>query len=120
MTRHDDIVHLRHMLDHAREAGAMLEGKEREDLQSARMLELALVRLIEIVGEAAARVTPESQERYPLIPWREVVGMRNRLVHGYDSVDLDVLWDTIEDDLPPLIAELERILGETEERDANS
>lgn len=120
MTRHDDIVRLRHMLDHAREAVAMLAGKERADLQSERMLELALVRLIEIVGEAAARVSPEGQERYPLIPWREVVGMRNRLVHGYDSVDLDVLWDTIEDDLPPLIAELERILGETEERDANS
>jgi uncharacterized protein with HEPN domain len=102
------------MLDHAREAIAMLAGKERADLQSERMLELALVRLIEIVGEAAARVSPESQTRYPLIPWRQVVGMRNRLVHGYDSVDLDVLWDTIEDDFPPLIAELKRILGETE------
>ena len=92
----------------------MLAGKERADLQSERMLELALVRLIEIVGEAAARVSPESQTRYPHIPWRQVVGMRNRLVHGYDSVDLDVLWDTIEDDFPPLIAELKRILGETE------
>ena len=76
MTRHDDIVRLRHMLDHAREAVAMVEGKKRADLQTERMLELALVRLIEIVGEAAARVSPEGLERYPLIPWREVVGMR--------------------------------------------
>lgn len=120
MTRHDDIVRLRHMLDHAREAVAMVAGKERADLESERMLELALVRLIEIVGEAAARVSPEGQAQYPLIPWREVVGMRNRLVHGYDSVDLDVLWDTIEDDLAPLIAEFERILGESEQRDVNS
>jgi uncharacterized protein with HEPN domain len=73
MTRHDDIVRLRHMLDHAREAVAMLTGKKRADLQSERMLELALVRLIEIVGEAAARVNPEGQALYPLIPWREVV-----------------------------------------------
>ena len=120
MPRHDDTVRLRHMFDHAREAVAMLAGKERADLQSERMLELALVRLIEIVGEAAARVSPEGQAQYPLIPWREVVGMRNRLVHGYDSVDLDVLWDTIEDDLPPLIAELERIIRETEHRELNS
>ena len=112
MTRHDDIVRLRHMLDHAREAVAMVAGKERANLRSERMLELALVRLIEIVGEEAARVSPEGQTRYPLIPWREVIGMRNRLVHGYDCVDLDVLWDTIEVDLPPLIAALERIIGE--------
>ena len=61
MTRHEDIVRLRHMLDHAREAVAMVAGKERADLQSERMLELALVRLIEIVGEAAARVSPEGR-----------------------------------------------------------
>ena len=80
----EDEVRLRHMLDHAREAVAMVAGKQRSDLQCERMLELALVRLIEIVGEAAAKVSAEGQERYPLIPWREVVGMRNRLVHGYD------------------------------------
>ena len=72
------------------------------------MLELSLVRLIEIVGEAAARVSLERRTLYPSIPWREVIGMRNRLVHGYDSVDLDVLWDTVELDLPPLIIELEK------------
>lgn len=119
MTRHDDRVRLRHMLDHAREAVAMITGKGRTDLQRQRMLELALVRLIEIVGEAAARVSPEGQAEYSFIPWREVVGMRNRLIHGYDSIDLDVLWDTIEDDLPPLIDELERILDEDEKEHKN-
>jgi len=73
----------------------MIAGKKREDLGVERMLELSLVRLIEIVGEAAARVSPERRTRYPSIPWREVIGMRNRLVHGYDSVDFDVLWDTV-------------------------
>ncbi len=110
MTQHNDTIRLRHMLDHAQEAVAMVGGKDRSDLHRDRVLELALVRLVEIIGEAAARVSPETQDRYPGIPWKEVVGMRNRLVHGYDSVDLDVLWDTLEDDLPPLIAELEQIL----------
>jgi len=116
---HEDEIRLRHMLDHAREAVAMIAGKERADLQQERMLELALVRLVEIIGEAAARVDPDVQGGHPSIPWRQVVGMRNRLVHGYNSVDLDVLWDTIEDDLPPLIAELERIFGEKLQRDKN-
>ena len=110
MTRHDDKVRLQHMLEHAREAVAMIEGKNRSDLFQQRILELALTRLIEIIGEAATKISPEAQNKYTLIPWREVIGMRNRLVHGYDSIDLNVLWDTIEDDLPPLIEALEKIL----------
>ncbi|UCD32763.1 MAG: hypothetical protein JSV38_02410 [Desulfobacterales bacterium] len=73
MTRHDDKVRLQHMLDHAQEAVAMIKGKKRSDLLQQRMLELALTRLIEIVGEAAAKVSQEAQEKYTLIPWREVV-----------------------------------------------
>jgi len=98
------------MLDHAREAVAMIKGKERTDLLHNRMLELSLIRLIEVIGEAAARVSPDGQAKYPSIPWPQAVGMRNRLVHGYDQVDLDVLWDTIKYDLPPLIKALEKIL----------
>jgi uncharacterized protein with HEPN domain len=110
MTQHDDEIRLRHMLEHAREARGMIQGKERADLLKDRILELALVRLIEIVGEAAARVSPEGCRKYSGVPWPQIIGMRNRLVHGYDQVDLDVLWDTIEHDLPPLVVELERIL----------
>jgi uncharacterized protein with HEPN domain len=76
-----------------------------------KMMGLSLVRLVEIIGEAAARVGTESRENYPSIPWLQIVGMRNRLIHGYDAVDLDVLWDTITDDLPPLIDELKKILS---------
>jgi len=115
MTQHDDMVRLRHMLDGAREAVAMAEDGTRADLDSNRMLELALVRLIEIVGEAAARVSEAGKARIPLIPWRQVVSMRNRLIHGYDAVDRDVLWDTLREDLPPLIEELRAVL-ETAER----
>lgn len=110
MTRHDDKVRLKHMLAHAQEALSVVSGKQRQDLNRDRILELALVRLIEIIGEAAGRVSPEGQEKYSSIPWPQIIGMRNRLVHGYDQVDLDVLWDTIEFDLPPLILRLQRIL----------
>ena len=111
MTQHDPHLRLRHMLDHAREAVEMIRGRERRDLDRDRMLELSLVRLVEIVGEAASRITRADQTRYPTIPWPQVTGMRNRLVHGYDTVDLQILWDTVTDDLPPLIAALESVLG---------
>jgi len=112
MTRHDDTMRLRHMLDYATEAVEMAGGRQQRDLESDRQLSLALTRLVEIVGEAAARVSAEGRERWQGIPWRGVVGLRNRLVHGYDAVDMDILWAIVQDDLPPLIAELSRILGD--------
>jgi uncharacterized protein with HEPN domain len=98
------------MLDHAREAIAFAHGRTRAELDTDRMLELALVRLIEITGEAAARVTSEFQAIHGQVPWPQIAAMRNRLVHGYDDIDHDVLWDTIHKDLPGLVDGLERIL----------
>lgn len=110
MSQHDDQVYLKHMLDHAREAVEMVAGKTQADLARHRMLELALIRLVEIIGEAATRVGNEMKSSNPQVPWREIIGMRNRLTHGYDTVDLKVLWDTILEDLPPLISDLEKII----------
>jgi uncharacterized protein with HEPN domain len=101
------------MLDHAREAVAMATGKTRDDLDLDRKLNLALVRLLEIVGEAAGKATDEDRQRCAAIPWAQIVGLRNRLIHGYDSVDFDVLWQIVTMDLPRLIADLERCLGES-------
>jgi uncharacterized protein with HEPN domain len=98
------------MLDNTREAMAIAADRRRADLDSDRLLELGLVRLIEIIGEAAAKVTDDFRSAHPQIPWPQIVAMRNRLVHGYDEIDLDVLWDTVGDDLPPLAAELEKLL----------
>lgn len=110
MSQHDDQVYLKHMLDHAREAVEMVAGKAQADLGRNRMLELALTRLIEIIGEAATRISSEMKSGNPQVPWREIIGMRNRLTHGYDTVDLKALWDTITEDLPPLITDLEKII----------
>src|SRR5262245_16118835 len=106
-----DLIRLRHMLDAAREATGFAAGKQRMALNDDRMLVLALVKCLEILGEAAARVSPETRARYPEVPWQVIVGMRNRLIHVYFSVNLDVVWQTVASDLPPLARTLEAILG---------
>ena len=98
------------MLEHAREAVALVGGKDRSDLDISRMLSLALVRLIEIVGEAANRVAKTRQRQLSQVPWPQIIGMRNRLIHGYDVVDLDIVWQTVTEELPPLITILEKIV----------
>ena len=113
MPSHDTDVRLRHMLDAAREAAQMAQGKTRADLDTDRPLNLSLVRLLEIVGEAASRVPVVERAQYSGIPWVQIVGLRNRLIHGYDNVDFDILWEIVTQDLPPLIAELEKISSST-------
>jgi uncharacterized protein with HEPN domain len=111
MARHDGAVSLRQMLDYASEALEMVRGHVRADLDSDRKLNLALVRLLEILGEAANRVPRAEQEKYPRLPWSQLISLRNRLIHGYDEVDLDILWQIVVRDLPSLTDELERIVG---------
>jgi uncharacterized protein with HEPN domain len=112
MTLHDPKVSVRHMLDHAREAVEMVRGRSRADLDTDRKLNLALVRLVEVIGEAANRVPDDFRSRHPQVPWRQTVGMRNRMVHGYDVIDFDILWSVLQKDLLPLIEALEKIVNE--------
>jgi uncharacterized protein with HEPN domain len=106
----DDSIRLRHMLDAAREAVSFARSKNRRSLDRDRMLALALVKSIEIVGEAASKISKERREELPQIPWPSIINMRNRLIHAYSDIDLNVLWKTVLEDLPPLIAELEKIV----------
>ena len=92
MTLHNPLVSVRQMLDHTREALEMVGGRSRADLDADRQLNLALVRLVEVIGEAAGRVPEAFRLRHPQVPWRATVGMRNRLIHGYDVIDFDILW----------------------------
>jgi len=108
--RGDDRVRLQHMLDAAHEAVAFTQGRVREDLDADRMLTLSLVKEIEIIGEAANQVSETTREQLPGIPWADITGMRNRLVHVYFDINLDILWRTAQHDLPPLIGVLERVL----------
>ena len=112
MPRRDFRTSLLQMRDHAREALEMVQDRTRADLDSDRMLNLALVRLLEILGEAANRVPAEDRARHPRIPWGELIGLRNRLIHGYDQVDFDILWQILTRDLPRLLPEIEQVLSE--------
>ena len=109
--RPDDRIRLQHMLDAARKAAHFAEGRDRSDLEVDDLVAHGLVRLIEIVGEAAARVSVETRADLPSLPWPAMVGMRNRLVHGYYEIDMDRVWDTLVHDLPPLIEALDRHLS---------
>lgn len=106
----DDNIRLRHILDAGKEALAFSSGKTRKDLNTNRMLVHSLVRVIEIIGEAASKVSDDLKGSHPEIPWADIVGMRNHLIHAYFDVDLDILWNTVTKDLPPLISKIEQII----------
>ena len=108
----DDVQRLRHMLDAAREALTFVQGRVAEDLVQDRLLLLAVVKEIEIIGEAAGKITVEGRNAAPEIPWRKITAMRNRLIHGYYNWDLDVIWATLTRSLPVLADAVEKVLAE--------
>lgn len=107
----DDVIRLRHMAEAAEAALRFCHGRTRADVESDDMLRFALTRAVEIIGEAANKVSAEARAQIPGIAWPAVVGMRNRLVHAYFDVDSQILWTTVEDRLPSLLAEVKRVLS---------
>ncbi len=107
----DDNVRLRHMLDAARQALQFAQGRTRADLDRDLMLVFSLVKAIEIIGEAASQVSEIGRENVSDIPWADIIGMRNRLVHAYYDINREILWQTVRRDLPPLVATLEHVLS---------
>ena len=106
----DDLTRLRHMYDAASEALSFAESENRGRLDTDRKLVLALTKCVEIIGEAASKITNETKSRHSDIPWVVIVGMRHHLVHGYYDIDLDRVWNTIVHDLPPLVDALQKLL----------
>lgn len=109
MCSKEDVVRMHHILDAAKEAVSFAQNKTRKSLDKNRMLVLSLVKDVEIIGEAATSVSKECREKYAEIPWRSLIGMRNRLIHAYFDINLDVVWQTVTEDIPTLIAALEKI-----------
>ena len=105
-----DAISIRQMFDHADEARQLAVGRVRADLDTDRLFQLAMTRLLEIVGEAAGRVSVSTRDQHPQIAWSEIVALRNRLIHGYDAVDCDVMWQIVQLDVPVLAAELRAIV----------
>ena len=110
MSRRDDVVLLRDMLNTARTAVGAIQGRRQSDLSSDVVWALGLAKCLEIIGEAAARLSEPTRGRYPEIPWQPIIGMRNRLVHAYFDIDPEQVWKALTEDLPPLIEQLECVL----------
>ncbi|MDE0335875.1 MAG: DUF86 domain-containing protein [Defluviicoccus sp.] len=108
--RRDDASFLLDMLVAARDAVAFAAGLSFSEFARDQRTQLAILKSVEIVGEAASRVSADTVQGNPSIPWREIVGMRNRLVHAYFEIDLRLVWDTVVDDLPALISQLEPLV----------
>lgn len=109
-----DIIRVRHMYDATLEALQFAKGRSRSSLKSDRMLTLALLKELELIGEAASKITESFRSRHPTVPWSAIVATRNRLIHGYFDIDLDIVWRTIEGELPALAALLTKVLNEVD------
>ena len=105
----DEFVYVGHMLDKAHEALSLVRGKTRQDYDSDTALRLALTHLIQVIGEAARRVSPTFRERHPEIPWDAIAGMRSKIVHDYMNVDEDIVWDSMTQELQPLTEKLKEV-----------
>ncbi len=105
-----DRIRIKHMLDAVYEISNFTQEITKVEFEKDRKLHLSVVRLLEIIGEAASKVSPEVQSKYNQIPWNSIIGMRNRLIHGYFDIDLDIVWETVKTDIPDLITKLEKMI----------
>lgn len=109
--RDEDRVRLRHMIDAVDSVQKFLQGRTRPDLDSDEMLLFAVIRAIEILGEAAGKLSDDVRTQAPAIPWSAIVAMRNRLIHGYFDIDTEVVWRTVTTELPALKPALRALLA---------
>lgn len=109
MSKRDDRVTLQQVLAHVEEAIDLAQIEGVDKFAKDRVTQLALTRLVEIIGEAANRLSKDFQLSNSSIPWSEIISMRNKLIHAYDAIDLEILWNTITQDLPLLLIELKKL-----------
>jgi len=106
----EDHIRLQHMLDAARKAVSFTQNRSKGDLNIDEMLTLSVIKLLEIVGEAAKNISQNLKDNHPHIAWKQIAATRDRLVHGYFDVDYDIVWKIVTEDLPSLIVALGKII----------
>jgi uncharacterized protein with HEPN domain len=106
----EDKIRINHMIDASEELLSFAENKSRKDFDTDRMLILSIIKDIEIIGEAANRVSDEFKMKYPDIPWAEIIGMRNRLIHSYFDIDSEIVWTSVTKDVPELLSMLRMLI----------
>ena len=116
MSKHDPKVTLLQIRDHARHAQELCASNDLPQILTDWQKRAAFERLMEVVGEAVKRLPPELCSKYPGVPWILIAGMRDRISHGYDAVDYSILWETVKDDVPTLLATVEQMLKDLPER----
>lgn len=107
----DERVYLRHILDAIAKAESYIQGLDEPAFGGNSLVQDAVIRQLEIIGEAARHVSPAFRSRHPLVPWDDIAGMRDKLIHDYFGVDLSRVWLTATEDLPVLKADLQGILA---------
>jgi uncharacterized protein with HEPN domain len=112
----NDAAYLLEMLLAAQDAARFATGLTFSQFEKSRLHQYAILKAIEVIGEAAARVSAETKQNQPDVPWSEIVGMRNRLVHGYFEVNLQRVWDTVQNELATLIDQVEQIVPRGDEQ----
>jgi uncharacterized protein with HEPN domain len=110
--KHEDRIRVQHMIDATDEALSFAQGIDEKDFYKNRMLILSVIKDVEIIGEAASKMSEETKLKYPEIPWKDIVGMRNRLIHGYFDIDIKLVWNTVHKNLPQLVSNLKSLLSE--------
>ncbi len=109
-----DRIRMQHILDEANEARKYVEGISFDEFVEDGKTVRAVIRSIEVIGEAASKISIEFRKEHPDVPWQKIIGMRNRLIHVYFDIDYNVIWQTVKENLPPLIEQLQSILNNKE------
>lgn len=111
MSKNDD-AYLHHILDSISKIEDFTEDINEKEFKTNELVQSAVIRKIEIIGEATKQISNKTKDKYPNIPWKDIAGMRDKLIHGYFGVDIDAVWDTIQRDIPKLKKDIEKVLEE--------